>query len=128
MMEQESEVTILALGMVMDDELLGASGFDISKTITTQKALTIDNKFEDFVESFGKIILLRNSKTTLEEKQKLFKIFYTHTKKNYVLGHNYTNKVTENDAPISESDLERIDRLAKEALAVWLSRIESEIK
>ena len=120
--------TALALGMLIDDEeIMGAAGEElpeIKKTVTTKKALNVDNKFEKTLAALGKAFLVRGKKLSMDEKKKLFKMFYAHTLKSFTLGRDYANKATKQHNTPTTFELNRVDKLAKESLVVWLSHIE----
>lgn len=131
-------VTALALGMLVDDEeIMGGAGEDkpidkipendlplIKRTKTTKQSLRADNKFERMLDSLGKAFLVRGKKLSLDEKKKLYKLFYAHTLKSFTLGRDYSNRVTKQNNKLTTFELNRIDKLTKESLVIWISKIE----
>lgn len=99
----------------------------LQNTKTSRISDNIDEKFAELISVLGRAILNRGTKTTLEEQKKLYKLFHLHISHSYLLGQKYAKNMMEKDKLITIKDLDRIQVLARESLARWLSKIEGNL-
>lgn len=99
----------------------------LRNTKTSKISDNIDDKFAELLSSLGNAILIRGTKTTLEEKKKLYKLFHSHISHSYLLGQKYAKNATGTEKLITTKDLDRIQELSRISLAKWLSKLEESL-
>lgn len=99
----------------------------LRNTKTSRISDDIDEKFAELLSSMGRAILIRGTKTNIDEKKKLYKLFHSHIAHSYLLGQKYAKNAMDTDKLITKNDLDEIQKESKESLARWLSKIEGSL-
>ena len=99
----------------------------LKNTKTSRVSDQIDSKFAELLSAMGTAILNRGTKTSIDEKKKLYKLFHSHISHSYLLGQKYAKNVMNLDKLISKKDLEEIQKESKTSLARWLKKIEGSL-
>lgn len=121
-MEEHDEVVLDLIKMDLIEDIPV-----LRNTKTSRNSDKADEEFAKVLDPLGLAILNRGTKTSLEEKQKLYKLFHLHISHEYLLGQKFAANAMDTERLLSKDDIDKINLRSKQSLARWLNVIEGNL-